>query len=202
MHNGIFGIMEQAQSPLEEFYSTLEKATQMSWVDLAPNQQSIALSTLGQQLCQALIALGDQGAQVFASSDEKKAAIQLQDYLFFYRWLPAGKSFLLLWRNTTFEHLHAQLMVLDEEIQPSSWEAWQQDASNNLAEAASELQRLLPELEAEYTNDPKLASKMMDTWKHQALPWPVYREQIGTITSSVARWALHDFPSDVGSCDW
>ncbi|WP_367388501.1 ATP-binding protein [Lewinella sp. LCG006] len=185
MHSSIFESMEQAQSPLEEFYASLEKATQMSWADLAPNQQSIALSTLGQQLCQALIALGDQRAQVFSSPNEKKTEIQLQDYLFFYCWLPAGKSFLLLWRNTTFEHLHAQLMVLDAEIKTSNWEAWQQDASNNLVDAASELQRLLPELEAEYSGDPKMATKMMDTWKHQALPWPVYREQIGTITTQI-----------------
>jgi len=185
MHNSIFESMEQAQSPLEAFYTTLEKAAEMTWSDLAPNQQSIALSTLGQQLCQALIELGDQHAQVFSSTKEEKAEIALQDYLFFYRWLPAGKSFLLLWRNTTFEQLHAQLLSLDAEIKPSSWEVWQQDASRYLMDAATELRRLLPELEAEYAADPKMANKMVDTWKHQALPWPVYREQIGTITTQI-----------------
>lgn len=193
MHSSIFESMEQAQSPLEEFYASLEKATQMSWVELEPNQQSIALSTLGQQLCQALIALGDHRAQIFVSSEEKKAEIQLQDYLFFYRWLAAGKSFLLLWRDTTFEHLHAQLLSLDNEIQQANWAAWQQDASSNLMDAATELQGLLPELEAEYAADSKMANKMIDTWKHQALPWPVYREQIGTITTQIRDLATkHD----------
>jgi hypothetical protein len=177
--------MEQAQSPLEEFYTTLEKAAQMSWAEIAPNQQSIALSTLGQQLCQALIALGDQHAQVFSSPKEEKIEIQLQDYLFFYRWLAAGKSFLLLWRNTTFEHLHAQLLSLDAEIKPEIWQTWQQDASKNLVQAATELKQLLPDLEEEYAADPKMTAKMIDTWKHQALPWPVYREQIGTITTQI-----------------
>ncbi|MGH1437948.1 MAG: hypothetical protein ACRBG0_26155 [Lewinella sp.] len=185
LHNSIFDTMEQVQPPLEEFYTTLEKATQMSWTELEPKQQSIALSTLGQQLCQALITLGDQRAQVFSSPKEEKSPIQLQDYLFFYRWLAAGKSFLLLWRNTTFEHLHAQMLSLDAEIKAESWQRWQHASNQNLTDAATELKNLLPELDAEYAAAPKMATKMVDTWKHQALPWPVYREQIGTITTQI-----------------
>jgi hypothetical protein len=44
---------------------------------------------------------------------------------------------------------------------------------------------LLPEQEEDMNTDARAAKKLTNGWKHHALPWVVYREQIGIITTQI-----------------
>ncbi|MEL6835902.1 MAG: hypothetical protein AAFP77_23075 [Bacteroidota bacterium] len=174
--------MEQSTQSLDTFYQLLDTAGPNSWGTDSEDEQFARLVQQGQALCGSLLRYGDEKALLFI---QEKPEPVLADYLFFYEWLQAAKQFLILWRNTTFGYLQAQLLVADSNLEAASFQQWQSDAANQLQEAAQALGQIIPEREAEFNTKPKEARKQMEAWGHQTLPWTVYKEQITMISSQL-----------------
>ena len=174
--------MEQSTQSLDSFYELLSTATPDPWAAESADEQYSRLVQQGQALCGFLLRYGEGRAYHFDNEEQQPATT---DFLFFYEWLAAAKQFLVLWRNTTFGHLQAQLLVADGNLEEPHFQQWQSDAASQLAEAAQALAALLPQREAELTADPRAEIQQLEAWGHQDLPWPVYQQQIKTIDSQL-----------------
>lgn len=174
--------MEQSTPSVDTFYQLLQEATPSPWAADTSDEQFSRLVRQGQALCGFLLRQGDAKASIF---EEEGGTPSLEDYLFYYEWLDIAKQFLILWRNTTFGHLQAQLLVADGNLATEGFDSWQEAAAHQLNGASEALLDYLPKRERELAIDERAQRRQMESWGHQALPWPVYREQISTISSQL-----------------
>ncbi len=174
--------MEQKTQSLDTFYQLLDTANPNSWGTDSEDEPFARLVQQGQALCDALLRYGDQKALLFDSEETEPA---LADYLFFYEWLQPAKQFLLLWRNTTFGYLQAELLVADGNLAASNFQKWQSDTASQLQGAAQALAQIIPQREAELHSNTKETRKQLEAWGHQTLPWSVYKQQLTTISSQL-----------------
>lgn len=174
--------MEQSTPSVDTFYQLLNEATPSPWAADSADEQFSRLVRQGQALCGFLLRQGDDKAEIF---DSEGVTPTQEDYLFYYEWLDVAKQFLILWRNTTFGHLQAQLLLADGDLQDEGFAAWQEAAAPQMEGAAQALLQYLPKREKELAADDRARRRQLEAWGHQALPWPVYREQISTISSQL-----------------
>lgn len=174
--------MEQTKQSLDTFYQLLREATPSPWLAESADEQFSRLVRQGQALCGFLLRHGEEKAVAF---HQKETQPTEEDYLFFYEWLAVAKQFLILWRNTTFGHLQAQLLVADEDMDEQGFKDWQTAAATQLEGAAQALAAYLPELQNKFKAAPGNAQNQLEDWGHEALPWKVYEEHLQTINAQL-----------------
>ncbi|MEZ4983723.1 MAG: hypothetical protein R2795_01585 [Saprospiraceae bacterium] len=109
------------------------------------------------------------------------------EFLLHYEWMPAAKSFVLLFlRDTALECQKAHLLWLDNRMTNASYEKWHQSAHATLVQASSELSDYYDTLLAAYPAQNRTTQQQLDRWKHQDLPWPVYKEQFIMVGQQIA----------------
>ena len=127
-----------------------------------------------QVICEKIIHIG--------SYVEEETIDKLEYTIIQYEWLKEAKDFVILWRDTCFEHykaffLHAKSKTNDAAIQTLKEESVQ------LLEKASEEFEQFFEVRKAGLSGKKEQSNYLEEWGKIISPWEVYREQLTTMSS-------------------
>jgi hypothetical protein len=173
--------MLSTSNHLTSFFAAINTASEAVWTGREPEEELRFLLLEGRTLCRQLLAIGDESSERLKAIPKEALDQQAKDLILQFHWLEIAKSFVVLWRNITFEHIKAQLLVVDKQLTKAGWYQWQIDAQAQIKAAAKELESL-------WENDPVLLSeddtfrwKKLSKLQQQDLPWPVYRKQFITL---------------------
>ena len=168
------------------FYDTIDKAIEDSWKQTKADLYLEALARNLQQLSEELITYGDENLNL----DEDLTAGQILDnkevLIFYYHWLDAAKSFLLLWRNTLFENQKATILEAEGKLSTEGLLQLQLDSKEHIQIARQELNACFAKAEQQSKDKNQPFLKQLESWYKQEVPWPVYRKQITTISRQAA----------------
>lgn len=103
-------------------------------------------------------------------------------------WVQSAKSFLLLCRDTLFEQQKADILTSDGLLDPQKRELLRKDGKALLLQAAKEL------VQSEAIAGEEMGPKEIRHCKLQHNPWPVYRQQMETISEQIEKIA-QDHPT-------
>lgn len=169
--------MVSTSNHLTSFFAAIDTALQAVWTGRESKEELHFLVLEGQTLCRQLIAIGDESSERLKMIPKEALDHQAPDLVLQFHWMEAAKSFIVLWRNTVFEHLKAQLLISDNKLNQAGWYQWQIEAQDQTKAAAKELQTLWENDTILNHKDQALRVKQLTQLQQQDSPWPVHREQ-------------------------
>lgn len=150
-----------------------QKITQLITAAYSEDKQGVAhISLLAEGLTEVsemAIAIGDLAYRDI----EAQNLMRLEDFLISFDWAERVKYFLLLWRDILFEEHKSFLMVSDGDITLQLFEAQKMKSRDLLFEKSNDFKNYLSATKAATPDH----QKVLDIWKLQNNPWPVYRRQ-------------------------
>lgn len=160
--------IKSAYASIEEVYSKKELSDHLN-----------AISSLYPQLVSELESIGSYYDGISSNSKDWKD-IDTEKYIVLFYWLDDAKEFLILWRDVTLEQTKALHYYRDDKV-----------SQMQVAEQMTRSQRILKEclfnLGLSYGRhyreiDSPVSKSMIKDWSIQINPWPLYREQIKSLT--------------------
>ncbi|MEL7220687.1 MAG: hypothetical protein AAGJ93_05165 [Bacteroidota bacterium] len=192
--------MVSTSNQLTSFFAAIDTALQAVWTGRESQEELHFLVLEGQTLCRQLIAIGEESDERLKLIPKEALNHQASDLVLQFHWMEAAKSFMILWRNTVFEHLKAQLLIADDKLNQAGWYQWQIEAQEQTEAAAKELQAFWEEHEILHSTDNTLLTKELTQLQQQDSPWPVYREQFTHLVNQLEElWS--EFKTLMGNSD-
>ncbi|MEM1326937.1 MAG: hypothetical protein AAGI23_13330 [Bacteroidota bacterium] len=141
---------------------------QSLWCIPEANEEAIAeLVAQVKQIATDIKVIGEQ-----AHTNRVEGRAQKADYFILYQWLEQAKSFLLLWRDVTFERHKAIILEADGKYLTEQLEKLEKASEESLHTAQDAFR--------EYNTNglDQISQRQLDRWQHQQSPWSVYNVQI------------------------
>ena len=168
------------------FYDAIDKAIEESWGHTKTDLYLKDLARFLQELSQELITYGDENLNLDEDLTSSQILANKEVLIFYYHWVDAAKSFLILWRNILFENQKAYLLEKEGVLSVEGQLQLKADSRKSIEAARQELNACFAKAEQNSQIHNKRFLKQLEKWYKQDVPWPAYREQI-TIISRQAK---------------
>ena len=105
-------------------------------------------------------------------------------YFFHYRFTERLKDFFLFWRDLSFQHLKAKLLVSEGKLTQEHLEKHWIQSKESLTNASNDLSKFL---EKEVSSlDRPTSQRAIRRWSRQNNPWPIYAKQLHEIEKQIS----------------
>lgn len=152
----------------------------------SPEQSLPELVALGRKLEELFVQTGDAHLTLLTNPDTPAAALK-RAYITTFDWAEPAKAFLLLWRDTIFELQKAALLHQIGQVDTATLDKFRKKAQQTLSTAAEELQGFTDYKLQQLHRRKNGADRYLEQLRLQTNPWPVYREQMETISEQMER---------------
>lgn len=164
------------------FYDSIDKAIEESWGHTKTDLYLKDLARFLQELSHELITYGDENLNLDEDLTSDQILANKEVLIFYYHWVDAAKSFLILWRNMLFENQKAYLLETEGLLSAEGRLKLQNDSRESIVAARQELKACFAKAEQNSKNQNKPFLRQLKKWYKQDVPWPAHRKQLTVIS--------------------
>jgi hypothetical protein len=172
--------MDTTKQLFIDFENDLAQAIEKVWGAEEKETHFKALAEHSQLFVKRVVEISDGIAELLEKlpSEERGSEKHLWLLMTHFLWSPQMKSYLLLWRDITFETQKATILNLDDKLSEANFEAFKNSTHEQIIAATEQIRRFLDQQVKQVKLQRKGIKKYIEEYGLQQNPWKVYKNQL------------------------